>query len=756
MDLRRCKTVVGRTVTLCVLALSIASCNAFRPLKVEKLPPPKTLQDGVELNAVTIYSKSWPELVDSLSPKFTNTPDGALTQIDQVQNFSDNRFLSAMGIGAQIGVQFGPQISNSDASTRTIDSSDTSGTTVVNSDDTSRTITTKRVSDNAAPDQPAASAGTGDGRTATSLPDLIGATRNPTAEPFFRVSAANALYQEIALINDAVAGIPKYKDTKPYIIRLRVSVKPYRRDLPWDLYAHFTLFEDLQNGSDPIIVLPILATESYQGTMDASALQQLLDLRLSLQAAVANAKAGASFDKLNDQLTTFLTKRYESRLHVGGASGRSLQVKLSAACDKTGYALEDRDHFVTIVAYLKPPYQNEKAKRYRFYMDYEGRNAETAALVADNSGIFYDKMAPVIARLGLNATEINAGLVAPPAETLTEAQGGTSNPGPAGSVNCDSNLDRLLFNFADDIGLYDGRRAILDLAACFKPGNSQNAVNANALYLVSKATNARIYTSDTNFTFDLLPLSQQRIVAFDARSAPQVQATKKALTLAVPYTGELRLEDVTALLIPNADAKAGAFSPRGIALKTTGPVSQIVMDFPSLASMEFVGLPAIAVTKLKEPSGWDVCIATAPVNTSSCPATRTAVAVGTGIYTRSLAAGYSKTAAIDPPTFTLSTGAQAVKQAADGTVTFAIYVDPQTGSPVKITVSNGEILVGSVATQAVSVTAKSMINLTVRNPTAGALLVVRGVSAAASDPDTKTTKEISIAVQAATASPTNK
>jgi hypothetical protein len=739
-----------------VIACALASCGAFKPLKVEKLPPPKTMQEGVELNAVAVYSKSWPELIDSLSPKFGNTPDGALAQVDQVQSFADNRFLNAMGIGAQAGVQFGPQISSSDETTRSIASNDASGTTVVSKDDTSRTITTKRESSNASPELPAASAGAGGGRSATSLPDLIGATRNPSTEPFFRYSAANALYQEIALINDAVAGIPAFRDTKPYIVRLRVSVKPYRRDLPWDLYAHFTLFEDQPNGSKPVIVLPILSTESYQGTIDASALQQVLDLRLSLQAAVSNAKAGASFDKLNDQLTSFLTRRYESTLHVGGASGRSLQVKFGAARDKTGFALEDRDHFVTIVAYLKPPYRDEDPRSYRFYMDYEARNSETGVPVTDNSQAFYEKVAPVVARLGLVETDIRADSVARPTETLTETQGGTKVDGPA-QLFCDPKIGRLLFNFADDIGLYDGRRAILNLAECFKPSYSRNAVLANALYLVSKVTNARTLASDTSFSFDIKPLSVVKDVTFNARAAPQVQVTRKAFTVAVPYAGDLDLEKVTALLTPDADAKAGAFEPRTIALKTTGPVSQIVMDFPPLASMQFDSLPATVVTKLKEPAGWDICVAVAPQDVSDCPTTVPApAAVVPGVYMRALSAGYSKASAADQPSFALSTPTQSVKQAADGTVTFGVYVEPPQGLPVKLTVTGGELVVGGAATQEIAVTTKGMVSLTVRNSTPGGLVVVHGLSVSTTDVDAKTTKDLSIAVQAGAAAPQNK
>jgi hypothetical protein len=709
----------------------LASCSST-PLFVKKPKAPTTLQEGVSVTGTVVYVRPWSEVKDALSPKFENTPANALSQVLQTQSYSDFRLLNALGLSAQAGVDLGPRITRTDESTRHLDTSGSGDTFETTRDENTQTITTKRVDDNTPPDLPAAPASSAGTRTAASLPDLIGATRTPTSEPMFRYAAAAALYQEIGLINDAVLGIPELEGYKPYIVRIRMGVNPFRRDLPWDVYAHISLFEEevakpgdnaatgdrdrsvAETVPEPIIILPILSTEAYEGTLDAAALQQLFDLRLALQATAGNAKAGAGFNKLNENLTTFLTRRYESSLRVSAASGRGIDVKFGASRDKTGFALSDRDHFVTLIAYIKPPYQDENAKKLTFYMMHEARDAKTGAIIAVDNDAFYSALVPVMQRLGLTDDQLNS--------------------------DCEiHHVDELLYRFADEVTRLSASTAATNLNRCLKIPIQHTD------YLIAELSAIRRLDPKSLFSFSIAPIKHSRSAEF-LDASPYVQSSKKSLTVAVPYTGELEIDAVRALLVPDGIAQAGPFAPRTVTLRTSGSQNQVVLEFPSLVSLKFDGLSDKEAEKLKSPAGWRICAAVSATALGTC---RTgAAASGKDAYSRRLSSGYAETPAVDAPAFVLSTPVQSVKIGADGLVTFAVYVEPAKDRPVTLTTEGAELMVGGAAANELEVKAKGAQSLTLRNALAGGTIRIHAVSTAEADTSVKTEHEVIVAVQA--------
>lgn len=728
-----------------IAACSLLAACSNSPLHVQTSRPPRYFQEGVSVTAAVVYTRPWNEISANLSPGFENTPANALSRVLQSQSYSDFRLLNALGINLQAGADLGPRITTTDEATRNLNTATTGGVTQTTRDDTTQVVTTRRVDDNAPPDLPAAQSPV-TARSAGDLPDQIGSTRTVATEPFFHYSAAAALYQEIALINDAVRGIPQYSNTRPYVIRLRVGVTAFRRDLPWDIYAHLSLFRT-DGGHDPIVILPILSTDAYEGTLDASALQQLVDLRLSLQATAGNFRAGGGFNRLNDRLSTFLRRRYDSSLRISGVNGTSLDVKFGAARDNTGFALDDRDHYVTLIAYLPEPHVGDDY-RYRFFMTQEARNVRTGQRVDFESDAFYSRTAPIVARFHLSDDLVlaNQSIVRATRRNPSPDQ---SDSGSGETRTCRSTVGELLFYLANDVGVDGATAALSNFRNCMN-SSSWGIIDSSANFLISSALTARSSDPTNSFEFHVRPSNVALGSTFPTALSPQVQNSERTTTVWVPYSGRLELDDVQALLVPIGAGGVNSLAPRAVSLRTLGAQSFVVLEFPAVASLALGSPTGRVARRFHSTQNWRVCVARTSEDLHRCAA-NAAARDDARFYNGALGLGYVNVLTPQGPQFTMTTPVQSVRLAADGTLSFSVNVAPAVGRPVKLTAIGAELMVGGAVVNDLSVTTAGLVPITLRNAVPGGVATIQGVSTAAEDPEARTVRQVSVAVQAAPA-----
>ncbi|RVT93468.1 hypothetical protein [Sphingomonas crocodyli] len=686
------------------LPFALCACGSSTPLFVKKPSAPKTLQEGVSVSTSVVYIRPWAELADSLSPKFANTPDNALSNVLGAQSFSDFRLLQSLGISAQAGVQLDPVSAVTDEAVRKLATKTTGDVTETVSDTTDRTVTTKSVDDNSPPataDLPAARSG-----SATALADQIGATRTPGTEPLFRYSTAAALYQEIGLLNDAVAGIPGFAGKKPYIIRLRVGVLPYRRDLEWDVYAHLMLADGVDTVGAPQIVLPILSSEAFEGTMDASALQQINELRLGIQALAANAKISGGISRLNDNLTQFLSRSYSPSLQVTGTSGLSIDVKFGASRDRTGYALTSRNFYVTVVAYLDEPLLNGSPKRYRFHTQYEARDAKKGQLVKSDTKSYFQRADAAVARANIVLPE-----------------------------GCDG--ADLIFRYIEYVNLYGGGAA-KELQANYGQCTSPDTLKRLGKYdFMLDALAARRMVEKSSFPLELQP----RRAAFLSGAVPLVQESAEGLVVDIPYSGpdELPLGRLRAQLVDNGGMMS--LSPRLVTLKSSGAQRLVHLEFPPLSAFKS---EAIAPSKggakpiadpRQKPQGWSVVLTLAPQATSEAPIA----------FRASLANGYVATATkAATPDFAFSTPVRSARLGADGLLSFSVQVKPPENGKIKLSAKDAELIENGAPVGDLTISTAGTRSITLRNAMPGQTVTL--TATATLDADSKAKAETSVAV----------
>src|SRR5262249_3461988 len=67
-------------------------------------------------------------------------------------------------------------------------------------------------------------------------------------DPVLQYQAAAALFQEVQLLNRYVRDAAQRRDSTPYVVRLQVSVSPWRREQGYDAITNVSFFP----GRDPI------------------------------------------------------------------------------------------------------------------------------------------------------------------------------------------------------------------------------------------------------------------------------------------------------------------------------------------------------------------------------------------------------------------------------------------------------------------------------------------------------------------------
>lgn len=692
-QLRVVRTLARQSLVV-LLAAAVSGCGSTIPLLVKKSPSPSTLQEGVTVSTSVVYVRPWAEVAAALSPKFANTPEAALGNVLNSQSFSDFRLLQSLGFSLQGGVKLDPISAVTDEAVRKVATKTTGDTTETTSDTTDRTVTTKKVDDNSPPaagDLPASRSG-----SATGLPDQIGAARAPGTEPFFRYSTAAALYQEIGLLNDAVAGLPGFEGKTPYIIRLRVGVVPFRRDLPWDVYARLLLADGDPEFKDPMILLPILSSEAIEGTMDASALQQINEIRLGLQALAANAKVSGGFSRLNDNLTEFLTRTYSPSLQVTGSDGFGIDVKFSASRDKTGYALNSRNFYVTVVAYLDRPKLNEKSKEYRFHVKYGARDVETGAPISDSIEQYYNAVDEFIKNDGIDFENDKCD----PASIIWDYSNIISTSGtidlknklnarhrPSGKECIDEEKSNIFFSYP---------------------------------FLLNVTGIKRLY----NFSSSPIEIRSAK-ANFDSSAMPLVQNSKDALIVDVPYVGtdQFPLEQLGAKLTTNGGTLS--LAPRAITLRSAGAQKLVRVEFPALSAFKSgvsSGQQPKVADPRTQPEAWTVSI-----NVSGLPDV---------YYKASLATGYIAAEQPKPavPKFEFAVSASSVVRAADGTSSVGLYVKPPDGGRVKLSVQGADLMENNAFAHELVIAVPTARSISLRNVVWGQTVTLKAVASLDADP----------------------
>lgn len=191
-------------------------------------------------------------------------------------------------------------------------------------------------------------------------PRVPGAGHATGKDPMLEFAAATALYQEVKLLNRYVADAALRRDYRAYVVRLQMSVVPFARNFPLDVYTNISFFPvraskgklgaKLQRSYAEVI--PLLVTDNLENTVKSRTVDSLRNLAVTLNFLKPGLGSGASLGRRREDFKHALGGDLNSLLTVGRVSDNTLQIRLGAERDTSGrhdYTILPRTHNITVL-----------------------------------------------------------------------------------------------------------------------------------------------------------------------------------------------------------------------------------------------------------------------------------------------------------------------------------------------------------------------------------------------------------------------
>jgi len=370
--------------------------HSFAAWRVNVNPWRERRQDDIATVQVAVQSIApFEDYIDSLQPHFTMTEEKALDEAIAQTRVQDTQEMQAFTAALQVR---GPEKTTSSEQTTTNDGSGAA----------SKTTSTKTQKENPGALSDAAVPGAV-ARTLATATAIDPATTK--LEASIRYNAATALIQRVALLSNYVRDAAVRSHTKPYLVRMLVTVLPAAATRGYDAYttvsffstskdlegrpitnliaasefaessprrldqAHFdydhqpsatkrseleqTIFEEELNrdvlesakkidcDERPIDTIPLLVTDSVTSSLQSDMLERILDISAAAQAIQANTRVGGGFRAQRDRIDKSLTRNINGVMTVSRVAQNSIEVRLGAIFGNRDDALVPRTYDVT-------------------------------------------------------------------------------------------------------------------------------------------------------------------------------------------------------------------------------------------------------------------------------------------------------------------------------------------------------------------------------------------------------------------------
>ncbi|MGB0768052.1 MAG: hypothetical protein ACPGYV_10115, partial [Phycisphaeraceae bacterium] len=215
------------------------------------------------------------------------------------------------------------------------------------------------------------------GRTAAGLPtigSLLGEDTLDT-DPVLRFQLANALFQEVQLLNEYITRTAIPEGYSPYVVRLllRPDVNPWFDDVDLDAYTTVSFFKnkDKTEDADPlpggeIRVMPLLVTDHIEAALASRNIEELRRLALVLSVADNQIGGSANYQSLMNSLEESLALEQNSLISVSRESENSIRVRLGGNYTTQAKRIATRNHPITLVVLVRDTPEERQARIDRF------------------------------------------------------------------------------------------------------------------------------------------------------------------------------------------------------------------------------------------------------------------------------------------------------------------------------------------------------------------------------------------------------
>jgi hypothetical protein len=211
----------------------------------------------------------------------------------------------------------------------------------------------------------------------------------------FRTAAA--LLQEVTLLDNYVRDAAIARHTRPYVVRLLVTLLPSARLEPYDAYTTISLFEAVKapvvcstvivigpdgkpreelrctteaplatvsgkstddylhtrgcEGRD-VEILPLLVTDNLESSLHSDTSQRIRDMALALQAFSGATSIGANTRERSEDASKTLNRNLNSLFTLARIAPNTVEARLGAAYANDRYVMVPRTYNVTVIALI--------------------------------------------------------------------------------------------------------------------------------------------------------------------------------------------------------------------------------------------------------------------------------------------------------------------------------------------------------------------------------------------------------------------
>lgn len=344
--------------------LAITSCSLFNsnaPVKLRTQEEVGTVQVAVQSVA------PFEDYISSLEPQFELKAQDAFAQAIAQTQTQDTQLVNQFLATLQIAL---PQITRTRTSTATTNATGTTNESTTERSSQPGTIATPSSA-------PAAATPTLEATLPANTVDI---------DPALRYRAAAALAQEVSLLNRYVRDAAVSTGTKPYIVRLLVTVMPGSRNQPYDAYSTISFFtapeqkpatswvydslnhpairdEYALRVSDAlrkykcetseVRVIPLLVTDNLESSLHTNALQRIRDIAVALNGTLSNIGIGVGTRASNEEIDKTLGKNLNSIFALGQPAPNAVVARLGAAFSNGKFVTVGRTYGVSVLVLAK-------------------------------------------------------------------------------------------------------------------------------------------------------------------------------------------------------------------------------------------------------------------------------------------------------------------------------------------------------------------------------------------------------------------
>lgn len=344
---------IARALLALTVSLSITFCASRGPLRLRTQEEVGSVQVAVQSVA------PFEDYISSLEPQFELKAQDALAQAIAQTQTQDTQLVNQFLATLQIAL---PTITRTQTSTeKTQDLGRTTDSTTTHSSQPG-TIAT-----------PSTAPGVATPTATATLP-----TGTVDIDPALRYRAAAALSQEVSLLNRYVRDAAVSTGTKPYIVRLLVTVMPGSRNQPYDAYSTIAFFtasdqkaakssvytalakdeikkklSEYNCDKRDVRVIPLLVTDNLESSLHTDALQRIRDIAVALNGTLSNIGVGVGTRARNEEIDKTLGKNLNSIFALGQPAPNAVVARLGAAFANGKYATVGRTYGVSVLVLAK-------------------------------------------------------------------------------------------------------------------------------------------------------------------------------------------------------------------------------------------------------------------------------------------------------------------------------------------------------------------------------------------------------------------